>query len=339
MVAMDKFRGTALAPELCEVVARTIRSVGVEIDIQPMSDGGEGFMDAFDGRDVIVDACGPLGESTQARVRLSPSVHGLLGIIEVADVIGRDRLSTPTRRDALAASSRGVGLLIAACEELGAASLVVGCGGSATSDGGLGCYQYLRERGGLQLPTMVATDITAPFSGALRYALQKGVSPEDLPVVAHRLEKVRDIYRRDQNVDVELTERTGAAGGIAGALVALGASPVGGFDAVADAVGLDDRLRNASLVISGEGRLDQGSLEGKVVISLAQRLGPNSQLVLICGSVESDAREQFLSRFPRAELISLSEHFGIDRALADTLACVEEVTKDVSKHYLVSHEI
>ena len=303
-----------------------------------MSDGGEGFVDAFDGTDVVVNACGPLEESTQARVRLSPSGHGLLGVIEVADVIGRDRLPRPNRHEALAASSRGVGFLMMACQELGATSLVVGCGGSATSDGGLGCYRYVGEQGGLKVPVTVATDVTARFSGASRYALQKGVNPHDLHIVEQRLATLRDTYRREQGVDVELIERTGAAGGIAGALVALGATPVGGFDAVADAVGLDAQLENCPLLISGEGRLDEGSFEGKVVVSIAQRVGPESRLVLICGSVDAGARERFHSRFPHAELISLSDRYGIDRALADTLACVEEVAGDVFRQFLSSHE-
>ncbi len=329
IVAMDKFRGTALSSELCEVIACTARRFGIEVDVQPMSDGGEGFVDSFDGTDVVVNACGPLEESTQARVRLSSSAHGLLGVIEVADVIGRDRLPRPNRYQALAASSRGVGIVMVACQDLGATSLVVGCGGSATSDGGLGCYQYLRQKGRLNVPVMVATDVTARFSGASRYALQKGVDPNDLEIIDRRLASIRDMYLREQGVDVELVDRTGAAGGIAGALVALGATPVGGFDAVADAVGLDERLEHCSLVISGEGRLDQGSLEGKVVVSLAQRIGPDSRLVLICGSIDVDAKKQFHSRFPHAELISLSDRYGIDRALGETLACIEEIAEEI----------
>jgi glycerate kinase len=334
VVAMDKFRGTALAPELCEAIAKVAQRFAIPVHIQPMSDGGEGFADAFVGTDVMVEACGPLEEPTQASVRMSPSAHGLVGVIEVADVIGRDRLVSPSGYQALAASSRGVGYLVLACQKMGASSLVVGCGGSATSDGGLGCYWYLRNNGGLRVPVKVATDITARFSGAARYAVQKGVHPDDLRIIERRLEAIRETYLREQGVDVELIERTGAAGGIAGALVALGATPIGGFEAVSDAVGLDERLENCTLVISGEGRLDQGSLEGKVVVSLAQRVGPSNRLVLICGSVDADAGEQFLSRFPHAEMISLSDRYGIDRALTDTLSCVEEVADDVFRRFL-----
>ena len=329
MVAMDKYRGTALAAELCDVIARTARHLGHEVQIQPLSDGGEGFVDAFAGTDVLVNACGPLGEATRARVRMSPSALGPVGVIEVADVVGRDRLTHPRRDQALAANSRGVGMLVEASQELGATSIVVGCGGSATSDGGRGCYDYLRERGGLRVAVSVATDVTARFSGASRYAEQKGVHRDDVGLIERRLASIRDVYLREQGVDVELIDRTGAAGGIAGALVALGATPVGGFDAVAGAVGLDERLKGCALVVSGEGRLDLGSLEGKAVVSLAQRIDAECRLVVICGSVDLDAQNLFLSEFPRAELISLSDRFGLNRALAQTLACVEEVAHEV----------
>jgi glycerate kinase len=323
VIAMDKFRGTANAPALCDAVAIAAQRHGLNVDAQPMSDGGEGFSDAFDGDEIMVEACGPLEEPTTARIKLSRSAHGVVGIIEVADVIGRDRLLNPASYQALAASSRGVGYLVVACQEEGVDSIIVGCGGSSTSDGGLGCYWYVRDHGGLKVPVMVATDITARFSGAIRYAVQKGVSPDDLHIITRRLEAIRRTYCTEQGVDVERIERTGAAGGIAGGLIALGAAPISGFDAVASAVRLKERIQRADLVITGEGSFDKGSLEGKVTVSLAEHLTRGTRLVLICGTVDTGAATRFQSRFPDSLIISLTERYGLERSLHDTLSCVE----------------
>lgn len=325
LVAMDKFRGTASAPAVCDAVGDVVQRHGLLVDVQPISDGGEGFSDAFDGEDVVVDACGPLEEPSVARYKVSRSEKGVVAIIEVAEVVGRDRLPNPASYQALAASSRGVGHLVVACQNEKVDSILIGCGGSSTSDGGLGCYRYVRDHGGLKIPTVVATDITARFSGAIRYAVQKGVSPQDLHIIEHRLEAIRRTYYKEQGIDVELVERTGAAGGIAGGLAALGASPTSGFEAVASAVGLYEKIDRADLVISGEGSFDAGSLEGKVTVSLATHLRPHTRLVLICGRVEPSVAAKFHDQVPGSLVISLTERFGAQRALNDTLACIDEL--------------
>ena len=325
MVAPDKFRGTATARELCDTMSRAVQRHSLTFDAQPMSDGGEGFSDTFPGDVVWVRAHGPLGEPITARITLSRGSRHVLGVIEVADVIGRDRLPHATSSQALAASSQGVGHLVMACQDAGVDAIVVGCGGSSTSDGGLGCYHYLRDHGGLRVPTTVATDITARFSGALRYAPQKGVYLDDLGVVRHRLDAARQLYLDDTGVDVETIERTGAAGGIAGALTALGATPTSGVGAVATAVSLIERMARASLVITGEGRFDEGSLEGKVTLSVAEMLEGDQRLVMICGAVDEAAATSLKIRFPQVALFSLSDLFGETRALHDTLGCVDEL--------------
>jgi glycerate kinase len=170
---------------------------------------------------------------------------------------------------------------------------------------------------------MVATDITARFSGAVRYAAQKGVMPDDLHIIERRLEAIRQTYFQEQGVDVELIERTGAAGGIAGGLTALGATPMSGFDAVASAVRLEERIQQADLIITGEGSFDEGSLEGKVTVSLAEHVTQGTRLVLICGTVDPGAATKFQSRFPDSLIISLTDRYGRERSLNDTLSCVE----------------
>lgn len=328
LVAMDKFRGTASARQLSEAVAKVVAANNRSADVQPMSDGGEGFRDVFSGEVVVVEVPGPLGAPVAVPITLSDSSSGRLAILEVAEVVGRSHLVSPTRSQALAASSAGAGHLILSAARLGATSILIGCGGSATSDGGLGCYQVLRDFGGLPVPVTVATDVTARFSGLRRYAEQKGVNPKDLGIIAQRLDEVRALYLKEQGVDVELLDRSGASGGIPGALAALGGVLTSGLDAVAGSVDLLKRLRRSSLVITGEGRFDEGSLEGKVTGGIASLMDVGAALLVVCGSAEHVATRRFISGFPNARVISLVERFGKRRAMSEVLVCVEIVVAE-----------
>lgn len=328
LVAMDKFRGTASARDLCSAVARAVKANNYTADLQPMSDGGEGFRDAFVGEEVLVEVPGPLGTPVEARITLKDSSSGRLAVLEIAEVVGRDQLISPTRGDSLDASSAGVGHLILSAVALGATSILIGCGGSATSDGGLGCYRVLRAAGGPAVPMSVATDVTARFSGLLRYAEQKGVHPDDLVVLEQRLEDVRALYLEEQGLDVELLERSGASGGIPAALAALGAVLTSGFDVVARSVNLVERVRKSSLVVTGEGRLDAGSLEGKVTSGVASIVGDSAKLLVVCGSVDAEAAHAFVSHFPDAKIVSLEESFGETKSRTDVLDCVQKIVSE-----------
>jgi glycerate 2-kinase len=330
LAAPDKFRGTATARELCDAIGERLDGVGVILDAQPMSDGGEGFLDAFSGDDVVTEVLGPLGEPVEARIRRHQRAHGTLGVVEVADVVGRARLVRPDSGEALRASSTGVGQLLLAAQRLGVDEVLIGCGGTANSDGGLGCYEVLRDAGGLSLPVSVATDVTARFSGARRYAAQKGVAPDDLALVDRRLADARDRFLREQGIDVEALDRTGAAGGIPGALAAFGATLTSGFGAVAGSVGLKARVGASSLVVTGEGRLDPGSLEGKVVAGVAG-LAEGTPLLVVCGSIDADAGERFRQRFPTAELVSLVSRFGREASWSNA---VDRAADAVREHVL-----
>ncbi|HEY5265351.1 MAG TPA: glycerate kinase [Acidimicrobiales bacterium] len=334
VAAMDKFRGTASARALSDIVARSANRQGCESDVQPMSDGGEGFREVFDGATSAVSVPGPLGEVVQAQVTLRRTPSGLVGVIEVAEAVGRDYLTSPSGDDALAASSAGVGHLILAASQLGAQSILVGCGGSATSDGGLGCYQVLRDAGGLPVPVIAATDVRSSFLGARRFAVQKGVRSDDLGVIERRLRDARALYIAEQGVDVELLDRSGAAGGIAGALAALGSLLTSGFDAVAHAVDLEDRIHRSTLVVTGEGRFDLGSLEGKVITGIAGLVDDSRRLLVVCGEVVPEALEAFARNFPQAKVVSLVERFGAEAAMNETLNCVDEVVTTQVPDYL-----
>ena len=159
------------------------------------------------------------------------------------------------------------------------------------------------------MPLTVATDIRATYHHACDYAAQKGVAESDLPLVARNLELAAARFERDTGVDVTLVERTGSAGGIAGALFACGAALEGGFERVASHAGLRDRVRRADVVVTGEGRLDEGSLDGKVVGSLLSLCdGP---VLVICGSIDAVIAQRLEREYPVAVCVSMTDRVGV----------------------------
>jgi len=222
--------------------------------------------------------------------------------------------------DAVAASTFGTGELLSAALEAGAKKIVVGLGGSATTDGGLGALRALeplhRVRG---VELNVACDVGVRFVQAAQlFGPQKGATPSQVKLLERRLERLLQVYENDYGVQVGDLVGGGAAGGLAGGLACLGASLLSGFDLVADYLGLDELIESADLVITGEGFLDAESFEGKVVggvTDLANRL--NVPVVAVVG-------EAFDAAQTLVPTVSLVEQFGRDRAMGDTLACLQE---------------
>lgn len=325
VVAIDKFRSTASASDLASTIVRALGSTA-DVDSVRVSDGGEGFRDSFAGVTRTIHVRGPWGEMHDApmtRLRVGGETWG---VVEVAEIIGRSFRDAPTSREALAASSAGVGdaLILAARDDVD--RVVVGCGGSATSDGGEGCYDVWRSAGS-HLSLTVATDITATFLGALRYAEQKGIDGSDMDLLERRLDAVALRYQRESGRDVLRAERTGAAGGLAGGLYALGADLVGGFEEVARASRLAERIAEARVVITGEGRFDAGSLDGKVVSGVCALTTEKQRVLVVCGAADPAAVGQLGIRHPWVHVESLVSRFGERRAHAMTLACVAEVVE------------
>lgn len=327
VVAMDKFRSTASAVELAAAIIRC-GVADCTFDVVPLSDGGEGFRSAFRGDVVSLRVRDPWGQWHDAPLTLVASVDSFFGVIEVAEIIGRSHRLTPTSSEALAASSEGVADAILASLSFGVAHMVVGCGGSATSDGGEGCYEALLRAGGSSMSLEAATDIDADYLGALRYAEQKGVAGSDVVMLTRRLEDLANRFERYSGRDVRHTARTGAAGGLSGALYALGADLVSGFDEVAKVNALATRIAEASLVITGEGRLDAGSLEGKVVAGVCALTNEDQRVLVVCGSLDGEAASALTRRYPWVQVVDLVSRFGQRRAMNDTLAGVTEVVRE-----------
>ncbi len=226
--------------------------------------------------------------------------------------------------DPINATTAGTGELISAAIESGARRIIVGVGGSATTDGGLGAVRALHQRQRLRnLELLVACDVRTRFVDAAEvFAPQKGATPKQVQLLKRRLERLAQVYLDDYGVDVSEVPGAGAAGGLAGGLHAVGAALVGGFDLVADEVRLHERLEGADLVVTGEGFVDDQSFDGKVVggvVTMARQLGV--PVLVVCGQAFDNVEQ-------RVRTVSLVERFGTDAAMGDTLRCVRQAVSD-----------
>ena len=320
LAAPDKFRGTARAPEVAAAVCRAVAAAGGTCDEAPMADGGEGTLDALGGPNRRATVTGPLGDPVEAAWRLD----GRTAVIEMAQASGLELAGGPEGNDAMAASTYGTGELLATAVERGAREIIVGVGGSATTDGGLGALRALEPGPGLRgIDVRVACDVRLPFVEAAEvFAPQKGASAAQVELLRRRLERLAQLYVEDRGVDVRDLPGAGAAGGLAGGLAAAGATLESGFDLVADVVDLDVRLEGCDLVVTGEGFVDEQSFEGKVVGGVVELAAAAGVPVLVVAGEVIEAVPGGVTA------VSLTERFGGERARLDTLACVEEVVAD-----------
>jgi glycerate kinase len=320
VAAPDKFRGTATAAEAAAAIAAAVVAAGHTCDEVPMADGGEGTLDALGGPNRTTVVTGPLGEPVEAAWQL----HRGRAVIEMAQASGLLVAGGPEGNDPMEATTAGVGELITAAMEGGARRIIVGVGGSATTDGGLGALRAIhpiqRLRG---VELIVACDTRTPFvEAAERFGAQKGASPAQVKLLRRRLDRLAQAYLADHGVNVTAMEGAGAAGGLAGGLAAVGARLLSGFDVVADETELPDRLEHAQLVITGEGFLDDESFDGKVVGGIATLAADLSVPALaVVGRVYDGADT-------RMTAVSLVERFGEERAMTDTVACITDAVAD-----------
>jgi glycerate kinase len=269
LVAPDSFKGTLTAAEVADAIGRGLEDAGRPVDLCPVADGGEGtldaLLDAVGGELRTVSVSDPLGRPIDAAFALGDRV----AVVETAAASGLG-LVDPSERDAVQASTFGTGQLIMAAIEAGADLVYLGVGGSATTDGGAGAIRAIREAGGLgDARITVLTDVRTPFEHAARvFGPQKGA---DERTVSQLTKRLNDQARRLQR-DPRGLPMTGAAGGLSGGLWAeFGADLVPGAQFVLDAVDFDRRMRAARAVVTGEGKLDQQSLAGKVVSEVSTR--------------------------------------------------------------------
>jgi len=311
LAAPDKFRGTASAAEVASAIADAVRAAGATCTELPLADGGEGTLAALGGPNRSSLVTGPLGDPVDAAWRLAAGE----AVIEMALASGLALVGGASGNDPIAASTSGTGELVALAAEAGAKRIVIGVGGSATTDGGFGAlramYPLQRFRG---VELVVACDVRTRFvDAATVFAPQKGAGPTQVELLRRRLERLAQVFLDESGVDVQALEGSGAAGGLAGGLATVGAELVSGFDVVADELELDAAIEGADLVVTGEGFLDDESFDGKVVggvASLAHSLG------VPCLAVVGEVVEPLPTLPEGLTVVSLTERFGSEESRA-----------------------
>ena len=311
----DKFRGSLTAADAANAIAAGLTRAGFDdVLALPLADGGEGTLDALlaarGGSRRRARVTGPLGDPIDAEWGVIP---GSVAVVEMARASGLALVGSGN--DPLRATTRGTGELIAIARREGFSKVIVAVGGSATTDGGLGAVDALGwSLQGIHLT--VACDVAADFGdAAIVYGPQKGATAAQVSLLTRRLARLAQHYATRTGVDVTTIEGAGAAGGLAGGLAALGARLVPGFDVVAEALELETALEDALVAVTGEGRVDTTSLDGKVVAGVldwSEELGvPN--VAVIGGQVTDDAR------------VALEAHAGVQvLALTDRVWQQEE---------------
>jgi len=329
----DKFRGTLRADEAAAAIAAGLRRAGYDDVVEaPMADGGEGTLDtllaSLGGSRRVARVTGPLGDPVDAEWGVLPSG---IAVVEMARASGLALVAG--RNDPLRASTRGTGELIAVARREGFRRVIVAVGGSASTDGGLAAVETL----GWSLQGMevtVACDVESAFLDAARiYGPQKGATAAQVALLTRRLELLADQYRKRTGFDVTTMESGGAAGGLAGGLAAIGAQLVPGFEAVAEAVGLETALEGASLVVTGEGKLDASSLEGKVVggvLAWAAELGV-PHVAVIAGQVTDEARTALGDRVDAGVLALTDRVWQAGEAYQRAALLVEEAAVEAGR--------
>jgi len=310
--APDSLKGVLPARDAAAALAQGVREAGGEADELPLADGGEGTAEALalgPGEWRHATVSDPLGRSIEARYRLSADGEA---VVEAAEAIGLGRLA-PDELDPLNASSRGLGELILAAVEAGAARVTVALGGTATVDGGAGLLEVLP---GLPVPTVAAYDVRSPLLGprgaARVFAPQKGAGPAEVELLEERLAASARLAPYAE------LPGAGAAGGLGAAFASLGAELRPGLELVLTATRFRDRIARAALVVTGEGTVDASSAEGKVpagvVDAAAQAAVP---VVVFGGRVERAGAHALLAAGAR-EVVALSGDPG--RARDDLVA-------------------
>lgn len=314
----DKFRGTLSASEAAAAIAVAVESRGGRCVQRPLADGGEGTLEALGGANRTDEVTGPLGEAVSAGWRFEDGV----AVIEAAQACGLALLGGAESNDPIRASTIGVGELLAAAVRAGARRVLVGVGGSATTDGGSGAVAALRGVSLDGVEVLVCCDVRTPFTRAAEvFAPQKGADSDQVAELTERLRAIRDEIRTGTGLDLDELPGSGAAGGLAGGLATLGARLVGGLGAVAEQVGLDAAIASADLVVTGEGLLDRTSLDGKVVGGVIARAeAARREVLVVCGSAQVD---------PGVPVLDLVARFGRYRAWADAAGCVTEAVSAV----------
>ena len=363
LIASDSFKGSLKSLEVADIIEKGIRRVygAAHVEKIALADGGEGTVEAIveslKGEYRCVEVSGPLGDKVRARYGV---VNGGTAIIEMAEASGL-YLIPGEKRNPLATSTYGTGELIRDAMNLGCRRIILGIGGSATNDGGMGMAAALGvkfldqngnhlEPGGGHLDRLskidiggispliaeteflVASDVNNPLCGergASRvFGPQKGASRQMVEVLDRNLLHYADIIKKELSMDVKDVPGAGAAGGTgAGLVVFCGAKIAKGIDVVLDTVNIEDRIKDADVVITGEGRLDEQTAYGKAPVGLALRAKKYGKPVFaVVGSIGKGADLVYRHGID-AVMSAVVNPVTLDEAIKESPRLIEEASE------------
>ncbi|MEU1454351.1 glycerate kinase [Streptomyces avermitilis] len=371
LIAADKFKGSLTAVQVAERVTAGLRRVtpAVEVEALPVADGGDGTVDAavaagFERRAVRV--AGPLGEEVTAAFAL----RGGTAVVEMAEASGLQRLPKGVFAP-LTASTYGSGELLRAALDAGARTIVFGVGGSATTDGGAGMLAALGARfvdaegepvapggGGLSelaladlsgldprladVELVLASDVDNPLTGPKGapavYGPQKGAAPDDVATLDAALGHFASVLEKaigPQAAEYAAAPGAGAAGGIGYGALVLGARFRPGIEVMLDVLGFAPALDRATLVITGEGSLDEQTLHGKAPAGVAAAArAAGKEVVAVCGRLALPPQELGRAGIRRAYPLTEVEP-DIAQCIADAGPILERVAENIARDFLV----
>ena len=373
VLAIDSFKGCLSSKEIEQCIAEEIHRIlpSCQTVCIPIADGGEGMLDT------LIEATQGTFVSTQAHdplMRIRPARYGILGdqrtaIIEMAEINGLTTLS-PIERNPMKTSTYGTGELIKDALEKGFRRFIIGIGGSATNDAGMGMMQALGahlydkqgnelEQGGKimeqiahidlnhlhpalkEATFIVACDVQNPFCGpqgaAYVFARQKGASEEQIRQLDEGMRHLALLIERDFSYNINKVKGAGAAGGLGGAFATfLQAHLQSGIDLLLDAVDFDRKITNADWIITGEGKADRQTAEGKVPAGVLKRAKKaNIPVMLIAGKVED---KECLQQMGFSRIVQISpDNLPLEEAMRPEVTR-ENIRRAIGRELIVNNE-
>ncbi len=368
VIAPDKFKGSLTGLQFCTAVEEGIKVVFPKAEIikLPLSDGGDGTIDILEyhlkGKRAIVKVNDPLFKQIEASYFYMDTIK--TAFIEMAEASGMYLLK-PEEQNCFYTTTLGTGELILDAINKGAKTIILGIGGSATNDCGMGMASALgfkfEDKNGKQLSPVgknlshietintanviealksidfkVACDVTNPLYGengaAYVYGPQKGASGNEINELDKGLRNIANIFGKQFNIDVQKIDGAGAAGGMgAGSRVFLKAELKSGIELVKDLIDFDDKIIGASWIVTGEGKLDDQTLSGKTIKGVIDSARQNNiKVAAFCGKSELNDKESLKFGISYIdEVLNYARNF--DDALANSQVYVFEMAKNFAK--------